>query len=406
MKILIVSQYFWPEYFLVNDLALRLKDRGNDVSILTGLPNYPVGRFFKGYSFLKGPWNQDFHGVSVIRVPLVPRGSGFIRLALNYISFVFFGILPGSFRLQDFDVVFCFCPSPVTSVLPAIFFKTIYRKPLVFWVQDLWPESIVAVGATRSKMMLRLIGKLVRFIYSQCDRILIQSKAFEQNIVARGADPKRIHYIPNWSHAMGLVGTTPDWLLNIPDGFKVVFAGNIGKAQAIDTIVNAGERLKGQADIHWLIVGDGSEMDHLVQEVARRGLEEVIHIYGRQPNEDMAALFGLADIALVTLTDEYIFSLTIPSKIQAYMAAGVPILASLRGEGARIVLEAGAGMACDPEDPQALAELVTQFYRMDLGARQYMGKCGQEYFRKNFEENLVIDRIEKICLDLVDRNNK
>jgi glycosyltransferase involved in cell wall biosynthesis len=398
VKILIVSQYFWPEHFVVNSLSLELKAKGHEVVILTGLPNYPHGSFFPGYSFWKGPWREEYHGIKVIRVPLVPRGKGSIKLALNYLSFVIFGILPGSLKVEnDFDVIFCMGLSPVTSCIPAVFLRFWLRKPLIFWVQDLWPESVAAVGAAKSKFILDLIGTIVRFIYLRCDLILVQSQAFSESVIRWGGAAEKIQYIPNWAKVPSPLTMIPAWLTELPPGFRVIFAGNIGKAQDMPTVLQAAEILKDCTEIQWLIVGDGSEKSFVDQQILQRKLQHTVHTFGRRPNEDMPALLSLGDIMLVSLTDEPIFSLTVPSKIQGYMASSKPILAAVNGEGARIVEEARAGLTCPSESPKALAEAVLQFYRMPIEERQKIGNNGFEYFKIHFEESIVIKEIEKAC---------
>jgi glycosyltransferase involved in cell wall biosynthesis len=397
-KILIISQYFWPEEFLVNSLAAELKEKGHEVTVLTGLPNYPQGKLFPGYSFFRGPWQEEYHGVKVRRVPLLPRGQGFARLSLNYFSFVVSGIIFGSFSVRkNFDVIFCFALSPVTSCLPAIFFRWLSGRPLVLWVQDLWPESVAAVGAAKSEKVLGVIGMLVRFIYKRCDLILIQSQAFKKSILQWGGEENKIEYIPNWAKTVGGKASAPTWLQNAPSGFKVVFAGNIGKAQDMPTVLKAAEILREYSDIHWLIVGDGSEKRFVDEEVARRKLSHAVHLYGRQPQEDMPGLFSFGDVMLVSLTDEYIFSLTVPSKLQGYMASGRPILAALNGEGARIVHEAQAGLSCPAESPEKLAEKVLEFYRMSQAQRETLGRQGKLYFEQHFEQSIVVKQIEDAC---------
>jgi len=408
MKILIVSQYFWPEHFVVNSLGVELKKRGHEVQVLTGLPNYPQGNIFSGFSFWRGPWQQDYEGVSIHRVPLLPRRKGFFNLALNYLSFVVFGIFPGAFLVKkDFDIIFCMGLSPVTLCLPAIFLKKLTSKPLIFWVQDLWPESVTAVGATKSGLALSFIGKVVRFIYRRCDRILVQSRAFHDSVIRWGGEAPRIQYVPNWAKLPPLISKLPSWLEDLPQGFKIIFAGNIGQAQDMPTILGAAERLKMHADIRWLIVGDGSAKEFVDQEILKRQLANSVHTYGRRPSEDMPALLSVGDVMLVTLTDEHIFSLTVPSKVQGYMASAKPILAALNGEGARVVTEAQAGLTCPAENPQALAEKVLELYKMSSTQRHQLGQNGLEYFKSHFEESLVIGQIENACIEVArDRQSK
>lgn len=412
MRIVIVSQYFWPEFFLVNSLATELKARGHEVTVLTGLPNYPQGQYFSGFSFWSGPWEQDYHGVRVLRVPLLARGQGFLRLSLNYLSFVVFGILLGPWRVpRDFDVIFCFGISPVTLCLPAIFLRAIFRKPLLFWVQDLWPESVSAVGATKSTRVIGAIGSIVRFVYRRCDLILMQSRAFAQSVQQWGGVPAQMRYVPNWAKAPDANSAAtnrsePEWLKDLPQGFKIVFAGNIGKAQDMPTVLRAADLLKDIENLHWILVGDGSDYDFVLKTRQEKGLERCVHTYGRRPNEDMATLFSKGDVMLVSLTDEPIFALTVPSKVQAYMASGKPILASVRGEGARIVEEAQAGLSCEAQNPESLARVVREFMKMSAEERSAMGQRGFVYFQKHFEQNVVVSQIESLCLEAIDHWKK
>ena len=394
MNILIVSQYFWPETFRINDLALGLRERGHQVSVLTGSPNYPAGKFYDGYSFFNK--QEDYHGVKVLRVPLIPRGNGGgFRLALNYISFaVSASILCPLICRGDYDLVFVFQLSPVTQGLPAFVLKKIYKYPVFFWVQDLWPESLSATGAIRSQRILALVEKLVKFIYKRCDRILIQSQAFIESIVKLGGDPERIHYFPNsaeniFSMPCQVSGTLPP----LPEGFKVMFAGNIGAAQDFETIICAAEKLKMVQNIHWIIVGDGRKRQWAETEVANRGLKN-FHFLGAHPLATMPSFFSQADAMLVTLKKEPIFAMTIPSKIQSYLACGKPVIAALDGEGAKIIADSGAGWACAAEDSDAFSQAVLKMSQISGPERERMGSKGKAYYEAHFGREMLLDRVE------------
>lgn len=400
MNILIVTQYFWPESFLINGLSTELVKRGHKVSVLTGLPNYPVGQFYEGYGLLKGPWSEKYNDqVDVIRVPLIARGSGFLRLAINYASFVIFGTLFSVFRRpKNVDVIFCFGVSPVSLCLPAVFLRFLLKKPLVFWVQDLWPESISAVGATQSKKILNGVGMLVKYIYKRCDLILTQSEAFIPSILEWGADKNRMHYVPNWADPFQENTNIPKWVNELPKGFKIGFAGNIGKAQDIPTILQAAEILKNNTDVKWILAGDGSEKKWLEDEILKRNLQNCVFAVGKKNYDEMLPFFKSADVLLVSLTNQSIFSLTVPSKIQAYMSAGRPIVASLNGEGARVVQEAQCGLSCAAESPDELATVIIKIKNMSKNELDQLGKNGFRYFQNNFERNLVVNKIEKLLL--------
>jgi len=398
VKILIISHYFWPEQFRINDLVLALKTRGHEVTVLTGMPNYPGGELFEGYR-----WWQKRHdnmdGVPVFRVPMFLRrqGRGW-QLALNYFSFVLFACLlaPWYFRNQSFDVVFVYEPSPFTVGIPAILMRKLKKAPVMFWVQDLWPESLAAAGAVHSPFVLKAVGYMVRWIYRHCDRVLVQSEAFIEPAVAAGAERERTLYYPNWAESFYRPLPAKDIQdVSLPEGFKVMFAGNMGEAQSLETIVAAADRLKGEPDIQWVMIGDGRRCDWMQEEVQRLGLEGHVHFLGRFPAEAMPEFFAHADALLVTLKSDEVFAHTIPSKVQSYMACARPVLAALNGEGARVIEDAGAGLAVAAEDDESLAEAVLELYHMPVEKRQAMGMRGRQYYDRHFERDMLVERLEQ-----------
>jgi len=398
MRILVVTQYFWPENFQINDLVLGFKQTGHDVQIMTGIPNYPTGRFFPGYGLLK-PLKEKFAGMTVLRVPLIPRGKGQgWRLALNYISFVVSGSLLGPLLCRGpYDLIFVFEPSPITVGLPALLIKKLTGVPLMFWVQDLWPESLSATGAVRSKWILELVRHVARQIYSGCDRILIQSRAFVEPIVALGIDAKRLLYFPNSAEELYrplvLEPEAPE-RSQVPSGFVVMFAGNIGAAQDFGTILTAAELLRKIPSIHWIIIGDGRMWQWVQEEVRKRHLHDTVHLLGRYPQEAMPRYFALADVLLVTLRRDPIFAFTIPSKLQSYLACGKPVIAALDGEGARIIEEAQAGFSAPAEAPAELAAAVSAMYHLTESGRLAMGKRARNYFERHFERSLLLTHLD------------
>jgi glycosyltransferase involved in cell wall biosynthesis len=398
MRVLIVTQYFWPEDFRINDVAIGLQERGHEVTVYTGKPNYPGGAFFPGYGLFARP-SERYRGISVIRVPLVPRGDGGrARLALNYLSFALWASLMAPLRCRgDFDVTVVYEPSPVTVGVPALVVKALKGTPLLFWVQDLWPESLSATGALRSPALLRWVERLVRHIYRRCDRILVPSRAFIEPIARLGIDAQRILYLPNTAEALYRPAAGSDGapaVAGLPPGFRVMFAGNVGAAQAFETILAAAERLKSHPGIHWLIVGDGRMLPWVATEIERRNLRGSVHLLGRHPVESMPEFFALADAMLVTLKKHPIFAMTIPTKLQSYLACARPVIAALDGEGARVVLEAQAGLTCPAEEPEALAAAVLAMARLAPEARHEMARRGREYFELHFERAAVLERLE------------
>lgn len=409
MRILVLTQYFWPEAFRINDLVDGLLKKGHEVVVLTGQPNYPGGHLFPGHAWT-GPYTQDYGKAKVIRVPLMVRGKGGgLRLAINYLSFALSASLLGPWRCRgQFDAILVFEPSPITVGIPARVLAWIKKAPILFWVQDLWPESLSATGAVTSPTILKRVESLVRWIYRGCARVLIQSEAFSEPIEKLGVPKERILYFPNSAEAfyrpMPKSGAWNGPAL--PQGFRVMFAGNIGAAQSFETILAAAEKLRELAQIQWVIVGDGRQSEWLTKEVERRGLRGCFHLMGRHPVEAMPNWFAQADALLVTLNRDPIFALTIPSKVQSYMACAKPIVAALDGEGGRIVGATGCGLAVPSEDASGLAEAVLKLSSLSEGERQAMGQRGRDYFETHFERNLLLDRLEGWLADLAKIKSK
>jgi glycosyltransferase involved in cell wall biosynthesis len=398
MRLLIVTQYFWPENFRINDLVTELVDRGHEIIILTGKPNYPDGIIFKEFSDNPEKFSI-YRNSKVIRVPLFPRGKGGWRLVLNYVSFALNATIIGLWKLrkQSFDAIFSFEPSPITVALPAIAIRHQKKIPFTFWILDLWPETLEALGVVRSKQLLHLVAKLVTFIYQRCDLILAQSYSFIPQIRKYASESSQIEYYPSWSELL----PTPENVLAAPEvktddkKFNVVFAGNIGESQDFPTILAAAEQLKQHQHIRWLIVGDGRKAAWVTNEVDKRKLNDQFILLGRHPLERMPSFFKHADALLVSLKDTPIFSMTIPGKLQTYLATGIPIIAMLNGEGAEIIRTAQAGMICPAGDHQQLATTVLNISTMPLAERQRMGKNGLRLNDTTFNRERLINQLEE-----------
>jgi glycosyltransferase involved in cell wall biosynthesis len=404
MRILIVTQYFWPENFRINDVALGLSEKGHRVTVLTGIPNYPGGKFFPGYGIFSLR-REDFHGIEVHRVPLVPRGQGgHASLMANYLSFALLSSMLGPILCRkDHDVIFVYEPSPITVGLPALVLKRVKNIPVIFWVQDLWPESLSATGAVTSPWVLKIVDRFVRLIYRGCDRILVQSRAFIGSIEAFGVDIKRIGYFPNSVEPL-YQPTNPEHDAPersvVPDGFRVMYAGNIGVAQDFETILSAAEILRYRQEIRWVVLGEGRMGAWLKEQVRERGLGGTIHLLGKHPQESMPRYFALADVMLVTLRKEPVFALTVPSKVQSYLACAKPIVAALEGEGARVVVESGAGISAPPGDANALAEAIMEIYGLTEQERTAMGLRGRQYYEAHFDRDRLLDSLEAWMMEL------
>jgi colanic acid biosynthesis glycosyl transferase WcaI len=396
VRILVVSQYFWPENFRINDLVAEICDRGHEVTVLTGIPNYPSGEVFPEFRSNPGAFAK-FGAASVVRVPMAPRGKGGLRLMFNYASFAFGATVFGAWRLrgQVFDVIFVFEPSPITVGLPAVFLRYLKHAPLAFWVLDLWPETLEAIGVVRSRPVLKAVGHLVAFIYNRCDLILAQSKSFIPQIRRYCGRDTAVEYFPSWSDAEFDFSTVePADEVPAAEGvFSIMFAGNIGDAQDFPAILDAAEQLKDDKGVRWLIVGDGRASEWVRSEVVRRGLEHCFLLLGRYPVERMPSFFKHADALLVSLKDEPIFAMTIPGKLQSYLAAGIPVLAMLNGEGAKIIDCVGAGLSCPAGDGVALAAAVRKMAGMDIEERQRMGARGRAVSEQEFNRGALISKL-------------
>ena len=396
-KILICTNHFYPETFRCNDVAFELASRGYDVTVLTAIPDYPKGKYYDGYGVFRKRC-ETINGVKVIRGFIIPRGNGgAIRLLLNYLSYfissIIISIFLGLFR--KYDKVLIHETSPVMIGVPAVIVKKLRKCPLYFWVLDLWPESLQAAGGISNKRVLMAFEKLTTWLYKNSDKILISSKGFEESIVEKGDFKDKIIYFPNWADkALEVKG---DYKLpDMPSGFKVMFAGNIGEAQDFDHIMEAAKLLENEKDIHFVFVGDGRKRSWVENFRDENQLKDTVHWVGRHPVEAMPAFFEQADVMLMTLKDVSIFSLTAPAKLQAYMSAAKPILAMMNGEGPRIIKEAACGYSVPASDSRALADTILKLSRMSKEELQVLGQNGRLYQQQHFDLDKSIDHLEKI----------
>ena len=409
MNILIVSQYFWPENFRINDLTQELIQRGHTVTVLTGIPNYPAGHVFD--AFRENPKLFAQYGdVRVLRIPMLARGQDAAGLFLNYLSFVIGACLFGPWRLRGLqaDVIFVFEPSPVTVGLPAILFGWIKRSPVVFWALDLWPETLAAVGIVRSRRVLGWVGHLVKFIYDRCTLVLGQSRSFLQSIAKYCSDARKIRYFPSWAEdVFNEPHLVPAPEVPVQEGvFNVLFAGNLGIAQDLSAVLQATELLRHNTAIRWLIVGDGRQSAWLQEEVKRRGLQSTMLLLGRFPVERMPSFYAHADVLLVSLKKDPVFSMTIPGKVQSYLMSGVPLLGMLDGEGASVIKEANAGLVCAAGDAVGLASAVLQMAAMTVSQRHQLGENGRSFAKEEFGRGMLMNRLEVLLHEATDLYKK
>ncbi len=398
MRILILTQYFWPESFRINDIVLSLKERGHEVTVFTGKPNYPKGFFSEGYTFFNKRveyWND----IKVYRAPIIPRGKGKgIQLFVNYISFAIFASFRLLFIRNKFDKIFVYEPSPITIGVPGIVAKYKFKAPMYFWVQDLWPESISAAGGVKNKSVLAILNLLTKFIYNHSKKVLVQSKAFIPYILNQNIEESKLVYYPNSTeNYYKELDPDEDLLKSLPQGKKIMFAGNIGESQSFETLLNTAFLLKNEnIKVQWIILGEGRMKEVVKQRIKELSLQDTFHLLGAYPSTLMPKYFSCADALLVSLKKDPIFSYTIPSKIQSYLACGKPILTSLDGEGSRIIQEANAGFTSPSEDPIALASIIKKFLSLNENEQKALGKNARNYFQVEFEREMLVDRLETI----------
>lgn len=398
MRILIITQYFYPENFRINDVCLGLKERGHAVTVLTGKPNYPSGIFFEGYSWFSNSYER-WNGIDVYRSNLILRGNGkAINLFLNYFSFAFLAI----FRLfsikSNFDIVFIYAPSPLTVAFPGIVASKLFKAKSVLWVHDLWPESIKVAGGINNKFILKSIDLMIRWIYNNVNKILIQSEDFLSYVSPQVCDKSKISYYPFFAEPFYRV-EKPDfkYLDDLPNGFKLIFAGNIGEAQSFPTLLAAAkEILKMKLPIYWIIFGEGRMKPLVLKEIAEHGLENHFILKGSFPAIEMPKYFCCVDGLIVSLKKSEIFSRTIPGKLQSYLACGKPIIGSLDGIGARIINESGSGFSGKAESVEELVESILKLFNLSEEGRKVLGENGRIYFEKEFEREALLDKLENI----------
>ncbi len=437
MRILLITNHFHPEEFRCNDLAFALAERGHKVTVLTAIPDYPQGKFPKGYGIFRKRIER-VRGVKVLRSFIIPRGDGGkFRLMLNYGSSLLAqcwdALWLGLFGRYEYVLVHE--TSPVMVGVPGVIVSKLRRAPMDFWVLDLWPESLQDAGGVNNPKILGFFGGLTRWIYKHSRKILISSRGFRDSICEMGNFGGKLVYFPNWadvalgtpstgsgtaapagelvelpalrqaqgpqgpaatgpSTGSGAAATSGTGML--PDGFRVMFAGNIGEAQDMEGLLGAALVLKEEKDIQFCIVGDGRKRPWVEEFVKEHGLEATVHLLGRHPIEAMPAFFASADVMLVTLKDSRIFNRTAPAKLQAYMNAGKPIAAMMNGEGASVIAEAGCGYSVAAGDSEAFAALLRRMRSLGPSDLAALGSRGKEYCSLHFDFARSVALIEEL----------
>lgn len=395
MKILVVSQYYYPEQFRVNDICEELVRKGHYVTVLTGLPNYPKGELYEGYENRKRR-REKINGVEIVRCNLKPRKTGFLHLALNYLSFVFGGNVELRKIKGTFDAIFVYQMSPVTMAIPAIHAKKKFGSPLVLYCLDLWPASILDMNIKRDGIFYNIVKKISRSIYRKCDQIIVSSPSFKKYLhEVCGVLCEKMTFIPQ--HAEDIYEEN---LKAIDNGIvDFMFLGNIGLSQNCECIVKAADLLDKKLSYKVHFVGAGSNLDNIKKLVFERKLDDKIVFHGFQKMEKLPEFYRLADVCVLTLANETEIGLTIPAKLQGYMAAGKAVVASISGDAAQVINEAECGYQVEAGDVKGLAEIMAKYIERPYLTYEH-GINGKKYFSTHFSKNVVISQLEKVLEDV------
>jgi glycosyltransferase involved in cell wall biosynthesis len=400
MRILLLSQFFDPEpSFKGLAFARELARRGHSVQVLTGFPNYPGGKVYPGYKVRA--WQQEnMDGIPVLRVPLYPsHDKSSVRRVLNYSTFSLSAATLGVLEVQQPDVVYVYHP-PTTIAFPSTVLRLFRRVPIVADIQDLWPDTVLETGMLRNQLAISMLKSWCRFAFRQMDRIVVQSPGFKQELIRRGVPEQKIDVIYNWcdESAMRANSSNSDAAarFGLNGRFKIMFAGTMGVQQGLDTVLETARLCNAQLkQVQFVFVGGGIDRDRLETEASRMRLSNVLFL-PRQSPQDMGPLLSAADVLLVHLRDLPLFRITIPSKTQAYLAAGRPVIMAVRGDAADLVKQANGGFCCAPEQPAALVETIRAVLSMSEQERVRMGADGAAFYKQNLSLSRGVDRFENV----------
>lgn len=396
MRILIVSQYYYPEQFRINDIAEQLVKEGNDVTVVTGIPNYPKGKFYDDYGYLKNR-KELFNGVKILRSFTIPRGTSKLQLVINYFSFVIGGLIQ-LINLRDaFDLIFAYQVSPMLQVLPSVWYAKKRKIPIVLYVTDLWPESVEYIGKIKNRFILKTLYKVSEYIYKNSNHTLVSSIGFVDNILRYNSN-NLITYLPIYSEKIYL---QKEYGAFFEEGFNFVFAGNIGYAQGLTNIVLAISKIpQNQIDFKVKIIGDGRKKNQLIEEIHELGLDNFFEFYGRKSIEETSDIVSKCNVAIISLEANEINKLTLPAKTQSLLAMGMPILVIGEGEISNIVYKADCGLSVNPKNLQLLSSSIIDLRNLSKERLLEMSNNAKCYYKSNFSEDRFFLELNSIFEDL------
>lgn len=383
VRVLLLTQWFDPEpTFKGIVFARELARQGFDVTVLTGFPNYPGGKLYAGYRvrFLQEEW---IDGVRVVRVPLYPsHDRSPLKRALNYLSFAASSFVYGLGAAKRVDVIYAYHP-PLTVGITAGLLRLLRRTPVVYDIQDMWPDTLRATGMLQNHAALRIIDAVCGWVYRRVDHLTVLSPGFQRLLCERGVPAQKIDVIYNWADEHSLTAPTGELPTGFPecDRFRIMFAGNMGKAQALLSVLDAAAILQERGTrVTFVMIGGGIEVAALKARARELRLENLIFL-PPVPMTEIGTMLAAADALLVHLRKDPLFSTTIPSKTQAYMAVGKPLLMAVDGDAAHLVENAAAGLVARSEEPQSIADAAECLAAMPAAALQTMGDNARNYYR-------------------------
>ena len=393
MKILVIYQHYWPEPFRIHEICEDLVKRGHQVTAVVGLPDYPTGNIPNEYRYFRKR-KEQIHGVDVRRCFEIGRRNTKIGLAVNYCSYMLSASFRVMFLKHDYDVVYAYCTSPVLMAIPAIVYRTLFHKQIVLHVLDIWPACLAAMNVREDSLFYAWMKRISRWIYTRADKLVYSSRRFQTYLKAvHQIEVPTENYLPQF--ADDVFGNLPAHQHS--NYTELVFAGNIGRVQSVETLIRAAAILK-EEPIRWHFLGDGANHEICVALTKELQLDEKVILYGRRPVTDMPKYFAMADALLVSMRQEDYVTYTLPGKVQSYMAAGKPILGSISGEAEDIIREAECGLCAPSDNPEAFAEIVRAFIADER--RSQMGDNAKRYYREHFTKQGIMEQTEEILCQM------
>ncbi len=398
-KLLIICQYYYPENFRVNDISIDLLKFHYDITVLTGIPNYPKGKFYKGYNYFNKR-KEVINGVKVIRLPILPRFNSKLFLFINYISFIITGYIWAIFNKIKFEIVYCYQLSPITMALPGIFIAIKQKIPFILYVTDLWPESLLFAARIKNIFFIKILNKIVNYIYEKSSKILISSKGYKVPISKRIKNLDKIIYWPQYAEEIykPFIATNSEDQSYLSNKlFTITYTGNIGFAQDFDVLVNAVKLLKEEGlKLKINIVGNGRFLKQLKHLVFTSNISEYFYFLGSKAPFEIPQILYTSDVAYLSLADEILFSYTLPSKFQTYLACGIPILASINGEASRLIKEANCGYSSRAGNSNDLADNIKKMRLLRKSELVKLGLNGLHYSNTHFNKKTLLNKLDYI----------